>query len=85
MLLPTNDNLKAKISKENTSHCQRLENLKTSLKTAYRPVKETNRRSHQNNKRLYDRKARLRKIELDIIYLYNPAMKPGLSRKLHRP
>jgi len=33
-LLPNNENLKGKISKENPSHSQRLENLKASLRSA---------------------------------------------------
>jgi len=50
MSLPTDDKLKANISKEDPSHCQQLQNIKICFKTAYSPVKETNRRSHQNNK-----------------------------------
>jgi len=34
MPIPTNENLKAKISKENSSHSQRLENLKASIRSA---------------------------------------------------
>jgi len=43
MPLPTSDDLKAKISKENPSHSQRLENLRNSLKSAYKIVKEANK------------------------------------------
>jgi hypothetical protein len=85
MSLPTSDDLKAKISKESPSHSQRLENLRSSLKSAYKMVKEANKRSHQHNKQLYDRKAKLRKFETgDLVYLYNPAIKPGLSKKLKK-
>jgi hypothetical protein len=41
MPLPTNENLKAKISKENPSHSQRLENLKARLRAAYKLVGAT--------------------------------------------
>jgi len=58
MPLPTNENLEAKISKENPSHSQRLENLKSSLRSAYKLVREANSRSHQNE--YYDRKAKFR-------------------------
>ena len=38
--------------------------------------------SHLNNKPLRDRKAKLRKFEVgELVYLYCPAMKLGLSRK----
>jgi hypothetical protein len=82
MPLPTTDNLRAKISKENTTHSQWLENLKTSLKTAYRIATEANKKSHQRNKRLYDKKAKLQKFEINnLVYSYNPERKPGLTRK----
>jgi len=55
------------------------ENLSSSLKLAYKRVAEANKRSHKNNKRLYDRKAKPRAFEVkDLVYLYNPAKKPGL-------
>jgi hypothetical protein len=82
MSLPTSDDLKAKISKENRSHSERLENLRNSVKSAYKIVKEANKKSHQHNKQLYDKKAKQRKFERgDLVYLYNPAIKPGLSKE----
>jgi len=81
MPLLTRENLKAKISKENRSHRQRLENLKANLRSAYKLVKGVNSLSHQNNKDYYDRKAKFRKFEVnDLVYLYSPAIKPGLSK-----
>jgi hypothetical protein len=45
-------------------------------------VARANKKSYLNNKFWYDRKAKQRKFEVnDFVYLYNPAMKPGLSRK----
>ena len=85
MILPNSNDLKAKISKKDPSHVKRLENLKSSLKLAYKAVAQNNRISHLNNKRLYDRKAKLRSFEVgELVYLYVPAMKPGLSRKFHK-
>jgi len=87
MALPNSDNLKAKLSKKKESLDQdcRLENLKSSLQLAYKAVKNANRQSHLNNKRLYDRKAKLRNFQLeDIVYLYNPARKPGKCFKFHK-
>jgi len=78
MALPNSDNLKAKLpkEKENFDQDRRLENLKSSLRLAYKAVKKANRQSHLNNKRLYDRKLKLRSFQLgDIVYLYNPAQK----------
>jgi hypothetical protein len=85
MVLPNSNDLKAKISKQDPSHAQRLENLKSSLKLAYKSVAQANRNSHLNNKRLYDREAKLRSLEVgEHVYLYVPAVKPCLSRKFHK-
>jgi hypothetical protein len=88
MILPSCDDLKAKLSKEreNSDHTRRLDSLKSSLKLAYESVRKANRKSHLNNKRLYDRKAKLRSFEIgDLVYLYNPARKPGQCQKFHKP
>jgi len=86
MPLPNSDNLKARVSRGNPDHHQILENLKASLNAAYKYVNKSNKNSHQDNKRLYDRRAKLRKFKFgDIVYLYSPVMKPGLSRKFNKP
>jgi len=46
MSLPGNDNLKAKVAKNPPDIDQRIENLKASLRSAFRSVKWANRRSH---------------------------------------
>jgi hypothetical protein len=60
MVLPSSDDLGAKLSKEvkNQGQARRLETLKTNLERAYKLVKKNNK-SHLNNKRLYDRKANI--------------------------
>ena len=63
MPLPSTENLKAKVSRENPDHHRRLQNLKVSLKSAYKMVNRANRKSHLNNKRLRDRKAKLRSLK----------------------
>jgi len=86
MVLPSTENLKARLPKDNTDEDQRLENLKSSLRLAYRLAAKANRKSHMNNKRLYDRKAKPREFAVqDLVYLYNPALKPGLTRKFAKP
>jgi len=86
MLLPSTDNLKARLPKDNTDEDQRLENVKLNLRLAYRVAAKANRKSHLNNKRLYDRKAKPREFEVqDLVYLYNPALKPGLTRNFAKP
>ena len=81
MTLPSNDSLRAQFTEENPDHQYQLENLKTSLKLAYKLVNKANRNSHQNNERLYDRKAKLQNFEPeDLVYLYNPTVKPGLTK-----
>ena len=52
MVLPSNDNLKAKVARPNASYDQRIENLKSSLKQAYKSVSEASRKSHQTNARM---------------------------------
>jgi transposase InsO family protein len=84
MLLPNNDNLKAQISRQPPDHNQRLRNLKASLRLAYESIRRANRKSHKNNERLYNRSAKQRSFEPgDLVYLYNPAVRPGLSMKFH--
>jgi hypothetical protein len=84
MLLPNNDNLKAKISRQPPDHNQRLRNLKASLRLAHESVRQANRKADKNNESLYNRKAKLRSFEIgDLVYLYNAAVRPGLSRKFH--
>jgi hypothetical protein len=86
MPLPNSDNLKARVSRENPDHHQRLQDLKASLNAACKCVNRANKMAHHNNKRLYDRRAKLRKFKFgNLVYLYSPAMKPGLSRKFNKP
>jgi len=41
---------------------------------------------HQNNKRRHDRRVKVRGFkENDFVYLYNPEIKPRLTRKLYTP
>jgi len=85
MQLPGNDNLKARCVQKSTSLDRRIENLKTSLRMAYKEVTKANRKTHQRNKRFYDRKAKARQFEEnDLVYLYSPAMKAGLTRKFKK-
>jgi len=70
MTLPNSDNLKAWVAKESPEKCSRLENLRTCLKLAYKQVAGSNKKAHQKNKLLYDRKAKLRAFEVaDLVYL----------------
>ena len=86
MILPSTENLKARLPKDNTDVDQRLENLKSNLRLAYKLAAKANRKLHLNNKRLYDRRAKPRKFEVqDLVSLYNPALKPGLTRKFAKP
>ena len=86
MVLPNSDDLKAKLPQDNPSYQQRLENLRSNLKLAYELVAKANKRSHDRNRRYYDPKTKLRKFQMnDLVYLYNPAKKPRLSRKFWKP
>ena len=87
MPLPGVENLKPKLPNEGENldqHC-RLENLKASLRLAYETVKQANKKSYLKNKRLYDRKAKLRNFNVgDIVYLFNPSRKPKKCYKFHK-
>jgi len=52
---------------------------------AYKEVAKANRKAHQRNKRFYDRKVKVRHFEEnDLVYLYTPVMKAGLTRKFKK-
>jgi hypothetical protein len=88
MSLPTPEDLSPRLSQQTTdSDCnQSLWNLKSKLSLAYRIVHENNRRSHESNKRKYDRKAKVRTFEVnDLVYLFNPARKSGVAYKFRKP
>jgi hypothetical protein len=84
MTTPATENLKAKVPRPTKLLEEQLENLKARLKMAYKTVAAANKRAHRANKERYDRKARVLTLkEGDYIYLYNPAVKPGRSKKFH--
>ena len=88
MILPTSQDLRAKLSPDvRESECaNRLENLKSTLKTAYKSVRENNYKSHVTNKRYLDRRAKERIFKAgDIVYLFSTAKKPGQSSKFWKP
>ena len=85
MTLPSSDSLKVHFPQDNPSHEQRIENLKSNLKLTYRLVAKANRKSHQRNKRYYESKAKPRKFTVNgLVDLYNPAIKPELTRKFSK-
>jgi hypothetical protein len=88
MVLPSMQSLRAKLSPEirETFHAPRLENLKSKLRTAYKLTRDHGCKSHAANKRYYDRSAKEREFAVgDFVYLYNPAIKVGVSAKFRRP
>jgi hypothetical protein len=67
---------------QETDFVHRLENLKSTLQSAYKIVRENNCKSHVTNKRYYDQKAKERQFRPgEIVSLFNPARKPGQSSK----
>jgi hypothetical protein len=82
MILPSADNLMARLPKENIDDDQRLEQLKSNLRLAHKLAAHASRKSHQNNKRWYNRKAKPGEFEVqDVVYLYHSTRKPGMSKK----
>jgi hypothetical protein len=87
MILPTTQDIKANLPPDlrGTDYAGRLENLKSSLKSAYKTVRRNIRNSHGANKKYYDRRAKERNFKVDdVIYLYSPVMKPGECRKFRK-
>jgi hypothetical protein len=86
MVLPTTQNIAAKLSPELTDTDQVAKlNLKSSLKTAYKLVRQNIEKSYQSNKRHYDRKAKERTFHAgDVVYLFCPATKPGQCRNFQK-
>jgi hypothetical protein len=66
MVLPNQGDLKAKVSYDiqDVDQVKRLENLKSSLKKAYKDVMLNNQKAHQKNKAYYDKKAKERKFKV---------------------
>jgi hypothetical protein len=60
----------------------RLKKLQDTIALANKVVRQNLRKSRARNKRLYDRAAKPRVMKKDqIVYLHNPARKPGVSNK----
>jgi len=88
MILPTSQDLRAKLSPDvrESESAHRLENLKSTLKTAYKSVRENNYKSHVTNKMYFDRRAKERNFKAgDIVYLFSPAKKPRENSKFWKP
>jgi hypothetical protein len=88
MRLPTPEDLSPNLPRQTAElDCnQSLRNLKSKLSAAYKIVRENNRKSHESNKRKYDRKAKVRKFQVnDLVYLFCPARKPGVAHKFRKP
>jgi hypothetical protein len=80
--------LRAKLPPEirETDYEPRLENLKSKLRTAYKLARDHSRKSHTANKRYYDRSSKEREFAFgDFVYLFNPAIKEGMSAKFRTP
>ena len=62
MILPTSQDLRAKLSPDvrETEYARKLENLKSTLKAAYKSVRENSYNSHVTNKMYFDRRAKER-------------------------
>jgi hypothetical protein len=85
MEIPNNHTLKARLATGNPDVEGYLNTLKANLTRAYKVVAKSNQRSHQHNKELYDRKAKIRTFEVnDLVYLYLPVKKPGITKKFAR-
>jgi hypothetical protein len=53
--IPNNDSLKARVARGDSDLDRSVENLKARLKKTYKFIADSNRKSRQRNKKLYDR------------------------------
>jgi hypothetical protein len=84
--LPADENLKVKVTTNVRDMDQRIESLKANLRSAFRSVKCANQKSHQRNEKYHNRHAKhLEFVVGDLVYLYQPARRPGLSAKFFCP
>jgi hypothetical protein len=69
MILPTDQNLRAKLDAKvkDTGIAPRLENLRKSLRLAYKTVRENLNKSYQTNKKYYDQFTGLQNKSTDSI------------------
>ena len=76
------ENLRPKLPMPTRGPEQLIESLKASLRQAYSAVARANRKPYVANKERYDKRAKSRSFEVgSYVYLFNPACKPGLSKK----
>jgi hypothetical protein len=62
------------------------DSLKSSLRLAHRVARKNILKSHEHNKKYYDRKSTVRNFEAgEVVYLYNPAKKAQGPRKFSHP
>jgi transposase InsO family protein len=84
MVMPNSHNLRAKLSPEaeRVDEAGRLRRLQSALRLANKKVQERITTAHARNKRYYDRTAERRELsEGDVVYLYDPAVKPRRCKK----
>ena len=81
MQLTSNDTLRARRVQGSTDLDQRIENLKASLR-AYKEVRKSNRKAHQNNKKFYDRKAKERRFAVDDCVSVHPLDETGSDEEI---
>jgi hypothetical protein len=76
MTLPSNEDLKAKVDKANTSLKQCMAKLQASLKAAYKATGRANNVAHRKNKFYYDCCAKQQEFKVyDSVYLHTTAGK----------
>jgi hypothetical protein len=67
---------------ERLDEAGRLRKLQSALRLANKTVRERITTAHARNKRYYDRTAERRDLrEGDVVYVYDPAVKPNRSKK----
>jgi transposase InsO family protein len=84
MNLPHTHNLRAKLTPgaQRLDEAGRLRSLQATISRANKVVRENLRKSRARNKKYYDRAAKPRVLRKgQIVYLHNPARKPGVSQK----
>jgi hypothetical protein len=84
MAQPHNHNLRARLSPdaERLDEAGRFKKLQDTISLTNKEVRQNLQKARARNKRFYDRAAKHRVMRKgQIVYLHNPARKPGVSNK----
>jgi hypothetical protein len=75
--IPSKERIRAKLTPDDdaTDYTRKLNNVRSSLRAACKAVRENMRKSHETNKRYYDKKAETRTFDVGEIIYFAPLLR----------